>query len=399
VDEFRIYKGELDKAAIAAAYQNGPNSTNVNAGTCTNLAVNLGASSMFLEARRQASALAGFSFLTNTSLNVIGDAGCSLTSSDPTVVSIDPTSGVMLALKEGTATITAIYRGFTNSKAITVVVPTPTLTHRYSFNETTGTAADDSVGNADATLNGSAFFQSGEVVLDGVGGYVQLPTGAISTLGNNITLEMWVTEAAAGSGAWSRIFDFGSPGDFMFLVPNEGGNLLRFDTSSGGAFNAGGLPNGTNSHLVLVYNYDDNYSQLFLNGTRVGTGGAPKALSMMVDTNNWLGLSEFPDPLFSGSFDEVRLYSGLLTSTRIQENLAAGPNQLPAPRPVIAIARNGNNLVMTWPTNGNAGFLPESSPVLPGTTWTNVPGVTTAGANYQLTVPIGTAPQFFRLKK
>jgi hypothetical protein len=83
VDEFRIYKGELDKAAIAAAYQNGPNSTNVNAGTCTNLAVNLGASSMFLEARRQASALAGFSFLTNTSLNVIGDAGCSLTSSDP----------------------------------------------------------------------------------------------------------------------------------------------------------------------------------------------------------------------------------------------------------------------------------------------------------------------------
>jgi Concanavalin A-like lectin/glucanases superfamily len=398
VDEFRIYNGELGKPEIAAAYQYGSTTNNVNPGVCTNFAAGFGGATMFLEQNRQASPTAAFTLLTNKAVNVAGDAGCTLRSSDPTIVSIDSNSGLMRALKPGTATLTAIYKTFTNSQAINVVVPTASLAHRYSFDEASGTTASDSIGGANGTLNGGSSFSGGSVVLDGASGYVALPAGTISALGNNITFETWLTDNA--SATWSRIFDFGSPGDFIFLTGNEGTPLARFDTSSGGAFNSTvALPFATPNHLVLTYGYNDNYSKLYLNGALVGSGGAPKALSTMVDTNNWLGQSKFADPFFGGSYDEVRLYSGILTEATIARDFALGPSQRIANVP-LSFSASGGNVTLSWP-NYAAAFTLQSSPALGGAANWNPAGGTViqAGTNYQTTIPATGAAQFFRLRQ
>jgi concanavalin A-like lectin/glucanase superfamily protein len=396
IDEFRIYNGELSKPQIAAAFQSGPTSTNINPGVCTNLAVSLGAPTMAIEQFRDASVLAAFTILTNKALNVIGDPGCSLTSSDPTVLSIDATSGRMHALKLGTATISAIFGGFTNSQAIAVVLPPTRMQYRYSFNESSGTTAEDSIAGADGTLIGGATFIGDSVLLNGLDGYVELPAGIISALGNNMTFEAWMTNSASGN--WSRIFDFGSAGDFTFLVPNEGGGLLRFDTSSGGAFNsAAAFPVNAMTHVVLVYDFNDNYSKAYVNGVLVGSGGAPKPFSTMVDTSNWLGRSEFPDPFLNGSYDEVRIYSGLLTEAAIARDILLGPNQVIANVP-LSFSTGGGNITLSWP-NYAAAFVLESTTTLNGT-WTPAAGtVVQSGNTYQLTVPMSGSARFFRLRQ
>jgi hypothetical protein len=57
--------------------------------------------------------------------------------------------------------------------------------------------------------------------------------------------------------------------------------------------------------------------------------------------------------------------------------------------PVITFSQNGNNLVLSWTGSGSL----EGSPVLPATTWTPITGTS------PVTVPIGTANQFIRVKQ
>jgi len=64
-----------------------------------------------------------------------------------------------------------------------------TLTHRYSFNGD----ANDSVGTANGTLQGSATVDSSMLQLDG-GGFVSLPANLINGY-NQLSVEFWVTYA------------------------------------------------------------------------------------------------------------------------------------------------------------------------------------------------------------
>src|SRR6185503_3080807 len=111
---------------------------------------------------------------------------------------------------------------------LTVVSDTVTLKHRYNFNETSGTQVTDSVGGANGKTLGGATFGGGNLTLDGNDGtYVDLPNGIVTALGNNATIEMWVTYT--GGPNWSRIFDFGistggedvtdTGADFLFYTP------------------------------------------------------------------------------------------------------------------------------------------------------------------------------------
>lgn len=395
IDEFRIYDGEMSAAQVAASYQNsGPNSTNINPGNLVSVnALDAGGSTLYLDSPRPLKLWATYQLATN--VNVIAEPGVALTFSDTNVVTIDAT-GKLQPQHLGTATITSVFQGHTNSLTVTVAAPAVSLAHRYSFSETSGTTAHDSVGTADATLLGGATLTgTGLVALDGSSGYIQLPAGAISSLGDNLTVEMWLTNN--NSAPWSRIFDFGSPGDFAFLAANEGSTpgLMRFDTSSGGAFNTVQLPSAE-SHVVLVYNYTTKISTLYLNGNSVGSGGAPKPLSVMVDSNNWFGKSEFTDPYYSGAFDEIRVYAGLLTSAEIRRDYSLGPDQLL--RVSAAQTASGNQVIISWPDY--AVYEVESSPTLgPGATWTPLGAPQWATGTYQKTVPITGSAQFFRLHR
>ena len=61
--------------------------------------------------------------------------------------------------------------------------PAATLVSRYSFNETSGTNATDSVGGYTAALRGGTSFDgAGKVVLNGTNSYVNLPSAQLSSV-------------------------------------------------------------------------------------------------------------------------------------------------------------------------------------------------------------------------
>jgi hypothetical protein len=73
-------------------------------------------------------------------------------------------------------------------------------------------------------------------------------------------------------------------------------------------------------------------------------------------------------------------------------------NNIQMDQVLLAIGLSGTNVNIWWPTNNNAVFNLQTSTLKPGSMWTNVPAQTSViGANYQVTVPISSAAQFYRL--
>lgn len=421
INEFRIYDGELDRMEIAASYVYGPESTNLAPGNFVSFYLDRGAPTLPIDQVRQAACIINFEYATN--VNVIGDPTLTLTSSDTNVVTITSPGGLIRAVGLGTATLTAVYgygnygttNYYTNSTPITVVLPQATMVHRYTFNQTQGLIVTDSVGNAHGVIRAATnqlgitnFSWTGTSLnLNSTGSvwdtYVELPPGIISQLTNNATFEVWVNQTAVQIGTWQRIFDFGSvPGaPNIFLTRRfSTANLPRFDWVSGYMDSSVSWSTGQR-HFVILYNDEGDSAVMYMNGARVAQSTAVTlSLASLIDTNNWLGRSIWEaDPFLRGTYIEFRIYSGLLTEAEIVRNYVLGPDLLITNTPLY-YSVTGNNLVFKWP-NYAARFILESSPTLePGATWIPVPGtITQSGTNLQMTVPIGTGTQFFRLRK
>jgi hypothetical protein len=228
-----------------------------------------------------------------------------------------------------------------------------TLVHRYSFT----TDARDSVGTANGAaaqlrdangpVGSPVTFQSGQAVLDGTGGYIDLPNGIVSGL-TNLTLETWVTWTGAGN--WQRIFDFGT-GDvgedtdgskrpasalnYLFLTPQSsatGRTRLAITDQSNGAGQERPVLDDTDIfpynevHVAVVYG--PSGAHLYINGVEKAKGAVSIPLSAVKDVNNWLGRSNWPDPLFAGTFNEFRIHDSLLTSQAVAASAAGGPDKI-----------------------------------------------------------------------
>jgi len=372
-------------------------------------------------------------------------------SSNPKVATID-TNGLVTALSPGSATLTATVGALTstNSVTITVVPVNANLIHRYSFNETSGTTASDSVGGPtwNATLVGTAAFNgTGQVVLDGApagADYVQLPVGIISNV-NEVTIETWASIGTTTTNNFENLFAFGfsdlnpidatygDGGNYINCSPLTGGGTAQLNFGQGTPGNSGErdaiitgtLAGQTNIQIVGVYSPDTGNEAFYTNGVlaaRVSMFNAmidPVAYkdpafnsqSVLVyqlgaDPNNYLGRSLYAaDPGFLGSIDECRIYNGPLTASQVAADYALGPNTLRGTSTSVSLSvtRSGGNLVFSWPTT-SALVTVVSSPVLgPGAVWTPVAvpsgALTASGGNYQLTVPISGTTQFFRLSE
>ena len=113
-----------------------------------------------------------------------------------------------------------------------------TLVHRWSFNDTAGSSTfTDSVGGASGTLNNSsainpssASLDGAQLVMDGTGGYANLPSGLISPL-TQVTIEFWGTFSNSNP-VWTRTFAFGDQNggrrEYRFgLLPLRRGQLAE----------------------------------------------------------------------------------------------------------------------------------------------------------------------------
>jgi hypothetical protein len=375
----------------------------------------------------QASVIADFAELKN--VNVSGFS--TLESSDSSVVSVDA-AGVYTAVKVGTAELRADYKGVKATATINVVAPPAlALKHRYSFGEAPGSkTVSDSKGGANGVVKGigADFDGAGQLVLPGgtastepaetIAGYVDLPNHIINVLAN-VSFEAWVTWDATAS-AWQRIFDLGTSaggedlsagnGNYLFLSPQGDANLRfaardpRTGTEPTQLTASAPLPQGQPVYIAVTYDYNGNSARLYRDGVQVQSGPAAVPLHLINDVNNWLGRAQWGDPMFQGKFNEFRIWEGALSADQVAANFAAGPNTVPEP-PVqdvrLAIARSGAGVVVSWPSNAAGYVLKSTASLSAPIAWSTVDtsGAVDEGGTRKLTLPIGSAAQYYVLQK
>ena len=186
----------------------------------------------------------------------------------------------------------------------------------YSFNETSGTVAADTSGNArHATLGSGATFAAGltgnAARIAGGTQRVNLPTAIVQQC-TDLTIAAHV-RLAANTANWARIFDIGAnTTSYMFLSPRAGAaNVLRFAITTGGQAAEQRLshtftfPTNAWKHVAVVIN--GTTGTMYLDGQQVSQGAItlnPNQLGATV--NNWLGDSQFTaDPTLNGTIDNL----------------------------------------------------------------------------------------------
>lgn len=303
---------------------------------------------------------------------------------------------------------------------------TPTLTHRWSFNESSGTTAADSVGGANGTLQGSATF-TGNGMLSlpnptqaSANSYVTIPGGLVSSL-TSLTFEGWITNSGLNNG--NTLIGFGGPIDIngngtnfisFFLRWTSSQNAFQINTTNG---DSGVLPLGLRvqslyTHWSMTYDPIGGNVQLYLNGNFYGSAsGVTIPLSSVGTSIGYIGYSVWNqvigtaipgtsgnNPFYNGYIDEVRIYSGVLNANAIAATQLLGANQVLSNVANLSVSYGAGNVTLSWPIV-NGGFSLESSPTLGASAvWTAVSGTkSVVGSNYQMTVPASSATAFFRL--
>jgi hypothetical protein len=188
----------------------------------------------------------------------------------------------------------------------------------YAFD---GNTQDNSVNLNHGATYGTVAYATGKVgtnaiSLNGSNTFVQLP----ATLANQqqFTIAAWVYWN--GSSTWQRIFDFGNDqNQYMFLTPKSGSGTLRFAIKNGGAeqvLDATALSTGVWTHVAVT---------LGSSGVSMYVNGVPVATSMAITIRpldfkpilNYIGRSQYPDPLLNGNIDDFRVYNYALSSGEV----------------------------------------------------------------------------------
>jgi hypothetical protein len=134
-----------------------------------------------------------------------------------------------------------------------------------------------------------------------------------------------------GGGSWQRIFDFGNgTSRYLFLTPSANDGRLRFaiTTNGGGAeqriIGPSALPIGSWTHVAVTL--DGSRGLLFVNGAPVATNPSVNIRPWQVMArSNYVGRSQWPDPLFNGQIDSLRIFGRALAPAEIRDLAYAHP--------------------------------------------------------------------------
>ena len=231
-------------------------------------------------------------------------------------------------------------------------VRSSSLILRYDFSGD-GTELVDRVGNASArVLGGARLDDSGELALDGVDDYVDLPNGTLASL-ESATVVAWITWG--GGVCWQRVFDFGhnDMGEdkqgssvtslFVTLSTCPEGRLAGMAELPTGHFVAAADTTiepsslgsraedpraSTTRQVALSFDAARSLLTLYLDGVRVAETSAGFALAQLGDVNAWLGRSQWVQDYFARvSYDEFRIYDRALSRTEVRELFQRGADR------------------------------------------------------------------------
>lgn len=203
--------------------------------------------------------------------------------------------------------------------------------HLYvSFNESIDTVAADIWGGYHGRLAATATrdtgYTSNALKLDGVAtSYATLGEGLLTSL-NDFTVAVWVKMDALSN--WMRIFDFGTgTNQYMFLTPQVnttgGQSTVRYAVKNGGAEQSVSYayPWALSTWTHLAVTQAGNTASLYINGTLVASNSniTIKPSQLGNTRQNYIGKSQFNDPLLKGAMDELKIFNRALSAFEITE--------------------------------------------------------------------------------
>ena len=337
-DEIRIWNGAVSQRYLSASAAAGPG---VIINNLTPTSANLSAPpTVVLTGTEPAVFTVRLPQTGSTDLIATSDA-TNWASSNPSVITVS-SNGVINGVGLGTAKVSATIGGVAATSGQITVVP-QNLQHEWSFNESGGSTAFDAVGGANITLQGSSSLGGGVLNLPGgSGNYAQFPDGILMS-NYSITIETWLTDN--GGQTWARAWSFGGStngpnsnkigNNYVDLIPRAGGvggMWAEFKSAAGAAndvVSPGNIPlqTGTERYIAVIYNAQLQTCSVYSNGIPlvVGTSIAISPASLGFTYNNYLGNDQYNDPMFNGSFDEMRIWDGVETPAYFLSSAAAGP--------------------------------------------------------------------------
>lgn len=259
---------------------------------------------------------------------------------------------------------------YTNSAEVSVK-PKSGQALFYRFDELSGTKIRDFWGANHGSLL-SAVQRSGgrsgnAIKLDGTANsYATLPAGIVSSL-NDFTIATWIKMDAKSN--WMRVFDFGTgTATHMFLTVQAGAaNAMRYAIKNNNSAEQQvsytyTLPLNSWTHFAITQS--GNICRMYINGALAATNTNVtfKPSTLGNTTLNYLGKSQFNDPIFNGSIDDFRIYSRALEASEIAE---IGSTVLPVNLISFNLKQQSSGSVMiNWETaseSNNDYFVIERS--------------------------------------
>ena len=332
-------------------------------------------------------------------------------SADTNIAVVDA-YGNVTGVGSGTTDIIATYGslGLMATQSVQVVYVPTALVHRYSFSESSGTNAADSVGGPawNGTLPRGGAFASGQLtLLSNSQQFVRLPAGILSNY-SAVTIETWATFPDQ-LPVNCFFFGFGNTNgsfgtSYIFCAP-QGGRIAITATDYTGEQNAYGnfdFSFHTNFHVTAVFNPPLSVIALYTNGVLAGINTSVAVpLSSVNDVYSYLGRSLYSgDPYPDFTLDEFRIYNGALTANEIAATQVLGPDGLlSTASPAVSASASGGSLTLSWPV-ASAGYTVLTTTNLAAGGWKAAmvtPQV--VGNQWQVVLPIAGNSRFYRLQK
>lgn len=286
-----------------------------------------------------------------------------------------------------------------------LTVIAPQLLHRWSFNN-----GLDSVGGANASLIGTAFYSGGKLNVPGGAARANCATvNLTATLATNpsLSVEGWFTLNALQD--WSKLWMFGRANGgaesglaYIEFTPRAGANngvpSMSFNSSvadreqnTRDGVNPTLLTTGTEYHVVSVYDADAGEMRLYLNGVLVDTGSLGGGNLTQLNANEaYFGAAvNFGDLNLLGAINEIRIWRTPLNATLIANSFIAGPDSVVNYQPAVTLSFSnpGGVLTLTWPY----GVLEQADE--PTGPWTSLTGVASP-----YVPPVNEPQKFYRVR-